>query len=621
MRDSVALAPPLGHNARQDVTHGRLTRGWMYYQYFGLTEAPFSIAVNPRYLFMSARHRDALAHLLYGVGAGGGFILLTGEVGTGKTTINRCLLEQLPDDTDLAIVLNPALNAMELLATVCDELGIGYDPGNHTLKSLTDSLHAYLLANYERSRKTVLMIDEAQHLDFEVLEQIRLLTNLETNSEKLLQIILIGQPELADLLARPELRQLNQRITARYNLEPLNLQETGAYIQHRLQVAGMTPGRVVFPNSVVKGIYQRTRGIPRLINVLCDRMLLGAYGHNKSRVDQSMLRLAAREVMGEDSAAAPPAWRWPAALALLLVVAGLTALWATGYLAPTAAGPAGEKASTERVVVQPALPETVSDSAPDSMTTVIQAEEQSALDAPLDAIAARPESAPAEPNPVSPTTVTAAEDASTVTGWLLPTELAREQLWDLYSSGPVPGAACNSEAQDGVACIEGKARTWEELARYDRPLMLEMVTPERFAATVVLMGIEDREGWVLADQGVVRLALAEIGPLWTGNYRFYWHPPAGFKHALSWGDRDPAVAEVARLFARLDGQQQALAQERFTSALRERVVLFQRTHELEDDGVVGVLTLLKLNELLEIDATAASARSRLGEESGPVVQR
>ena len=164
----------------------------MYYQYFGLTEAPFSIAVNPRYLFMSARHRDALAHLLYGVGAGGGFILLTGEVGTGKTTINRCLLQQLPDITDVAIVLNPALNAVELLATVCDELGIGYDAGNYTLKSLTDSLHAYLLANHERGRKTVLMIDEAQHLDFEVLEQIRLLTNLETHNEKLLQIILIG---------------------------------------------------------------------------------------------------------------------------------------------------------------------------------------------------------------------------------------------------------------------------------------------------------------------------------------------------------------------------------------------------------------------------------------------
>lgn len=178
----------------------------MYYHYFGLTEAPFSIAVNPRYLFMSTRHRDALAHLLYGVGTGGGFILLTGEVGTGKTTINRCLLEQLPTDTDVAIILNPALNALELLASVCDELDIEYDHEKYTLKTLTDRLHSFLLSNHTLGRKTVLLIDEAQHLDFDVLEQIRLLTNLETNSQKLLQIILIGQQELAQMLARPELR-------------------------------------------------------------------------------------------------------------------------------------------------------------------------------------------------------------------------------------------------------------------------------------------------------------------------------------------------------------------------------------------------------------------------------
>ncbi len=298
----------------------------MYYQYFGLTEAPFSIAVNPRYLFMSPRHRDALAHLLYGVGAGGGFILLTGEVGTGKTTINRCLLEQLPPDTDVAIILNPALNAIELLASACDELGIQHDREQHTLKALTDKLHTFLLENHARGRKTVLLIDEAQHLDFDVLEQIRLLTNLETNSEKLLQIILIGQPELAHNLAQPELRQLNQRITARYNLDPLNFEETEAYIQHRLQVAGMSPERVIFSASVVRGIYAATRGVPRLINVLCDRMLLGAYGRNKSRVDHAMLRQAVREVLGEQDPGTTM-WRWlAAAVAVLLLV------WAGGWL-------------------------------------------------------------------------------------------------------------------------------------------------------------------------------------------------------------------------------------------------------------------------------------------------
>jgi general secretion pathway protein A len=247
----------------------------MYHSYFGLQEEPFSIAVNPRYLFMSARHRDALAHLLYGVGGGGGFILLTGEVGTGKTTINRCLLEQLPEQTDIAIILNPALNALELLASVCDELGIDYAQADTSLKTLTDRLHEFLLENHRRGRNTVLLIDEAQHLQFDVLEQIRLLTNLETNTRKLLQIVLVGQPELSAILAKPELRQLNQRITARYELQPLNLGETDAYIRHRLQVAGLPANQELFPPRVVRGIHRKTRGIPRLINVLCGRMLLG----------------------------------------------------------------------------------------------------------------------------------------------------------------------------------------------------------------------------------------------------------------------------------------------------------------------------------------------------------
>ena len=273
----------------------------MYQQYFGLTEQPFSIAVNPRYLFMSDRHRDALAHLLYGVGSGGGFILLTGEVGTGKTTLNRCLLEQLPEQTDIAIVLNPALSAVELLATVCDEFEVEYEQGTDSLKLLTDALHQFLLANHRANRRTVLMIDEAQHLGFEVLEQIRLLTNLETDEKKLLQIILTGQPELADMLRRPELRQLNQRITARFNLTPLDASETAAYIQHRLQIAGLPSNRVVFPSAASKAVYRLSGGIPRLVNLLCDRAMMGAYGRQVEEVSARLVTEAAAEVLGTAS--------------------------------------------------------------------------------------------------------------------------------------------------------------------------------------------------------------------------------------------------------------------------------------------------------------------------------
>jgi general secretion pathway protein A len=539
----------------------------MYHQYFGLNEAPFSIAVNPRYLFMSARHRDALAHLLYGVGAGGGFILLTGEVGTGKTTINRCLLEQLPHDTDIAIILNPALNAMELLATACDEFGIGYDVDKHTLKTLTDSLHKFLLDNHGRGRKTVLMIDEAQHLDFDVLEQIRLLTNLETNSEKLLQIILIGQPELAQLLARPELRQLNQRITARYNLEPLNQSETGAYIHHRLQVAGMTPDREIFPPGVVRAIYRRTRGIPRLINVLCDRMLLGAYGRNKSKADMAMLRVAAKEVMGEDSGERTNLRFIPWAVAVILLV-GVAWWWTQQSRAPIVV--------TAPLAEPPAL--VAQKQTAGSQVEPPQPLEETVTDAPP------PEDLPAT--------------------WLLPPADARELLWGYSAPGPLPGIWCDPAGP--IACLSAQASTWDELAAIDRPLLLELVTAERFAAAAVMLGIEGRQAWLDTADGPTLVDLAELAPLWDGKYLFLWRVPTGFDKPLAKGDRNPVVAEVALLFAQLDGQEQALAGETFNEALKKRIVFFQQAHGLEADGVVGAQTLLKLNEALELDARASA---------------
>ncbi|MGY8860808.1 MAG: ExeA family protein, partial [Pseudomonadales bacterium] len=467
----------------------------MYYQYFGLTEAPFSIAVNPRYLFMSARHRDALAHLLYGVGAGGGFILLTGEVGTGKTTINRCVLEQLPQDTDIAIILNPALNAIELLASACDELRIEYDHANHTLKTLTDNLQRFLLENHARGRKTVLLIDEAQHLDFDVLEQIRLLTNLETDSEKLLQIILIGQPELAQMLARPELRQLNQRITARYNLGPLNLDETAAYIQHRLQVAGMTPKRLIFPPSVVRSIYKASGGIPRVINVLCDRMLLGAYGRNESSVNQAMLRLAMQEVLG-DVTVVTPLWRWLGIAVVLLLV-----IWTAGWLLGKYMG--GSAIMTPSWMDMQLEPDAIElsgeDPAADALVTL---EAEPLPDTLLDTL-----SAPAVLN-----TVNAMQAPS----------VAMTELWALYSAEPAPDEVCMSAAQTGLACLEGEVWTWDELDVFNSPLLLEMITPQRFSAEVLLLGMDEPMAWVLVENAVVSVPLAELAPYWTGRYRLLW---------------------------------------------------------------------------------------------------
>jgi len=270
----------------------------MYTSFFGLKEIPFSIAPNPHYLFMSDRHREALAHLTYGLGETGGFVLLTGEVGTGKTTVSRCLMEQLPENTQAAFILNPTLSCQELLATICDELKIRYRKTGATLKTLTDKIQQKLLKNHDAGINTLLIIDEAQHLQAEVLEQLRLLTNLETHTKKLLQVILIGQPELQQLLQRRDLRQLAQRITARYHLLPLNRIEVGQYIAHRLSVADCQQD--IFTKRAVTTIHQLSNGIPRLINLLCDRALLGAYGANKLQVDKKIVIAASVEALGNE---------------------------------------------------------------------------------------------------------------------------------------------------------------------------------------------------------------------------------------------------------------------------------------------------------------------------------
>jgi general secretion pathway protein A len=274
----------------------------MYLDYFGFVEEPFSIAPDPRYLYLSPRHDEALAHLLFGLQSpGGGFVLLTGEVGTGKTTICRCVIERAPEDCDIAFVYNPKLSILELLSAVCDELHITYPASARSIKLMVDRLNCRLLESHRKGRKTILIIDEAQNLEPEVLEQLRLLTNLETSERKLLQIILIGQPELLDRLARPELRQLAQRIVARYHLTHLSANELDGYVQRRLAVAGVQ--RKLFPVPVIKHLYRQTGGIPRLINVICDRALLGTYAQGLDLVDQATLEQAVIEVKGNSTRA------------------------------------------------------------------------------------------------------------------------------------------------------------------------------------------------------------------------------------------------------------------------------------------------------------------------------
>lgn len=267
----------------------------MYTEFFGLNEKPFTITPDPRYLYLTTRHADALAHLIYGITESGGFIQLTGEVGTGKTTLIRSLLEQMPAKTQIAVILNPNLSALEFLAAICEELQIEL-PVQLSRAALIGCLNNYLLQAHTNSIRVVLIVDEAQNLDAELLEQVRLLTNLETARQKLLQIILIGQPELRELLARRDMRQVAQRITGRFHLEPLGRKESSAYIAHRMRVAGAQSP--VFSNSAMRELYRRSDGVPRLINVIADRALLAGYTLDRHKIDGSLVRRAAAEVFG-----------------------------------------------------------------------------------------------------------------------------------------------------------------------------------------------------------------------------------------------------------------------------------------------------------------------------------
>ena len=307
----------------------------MYHQYFGFNKSPFSIAPDPHNVYMSLQHREALAHLLFGVTAGGGFVLLTGEIGTGKTTMCRCLLEQLPPTCDVAFIFNPKLTAHDLLLSICDELHIELGAAVKSTKTLVDRINAHLLNAHANGRNTLLIIDEAQNLSADVLEQMRLLTNLETNECKLLQIILLGQPELRLKLARPELAQLAQRIIARFHLGPLTKSDLAGYISHRMTTAGSQ--RQIIPRRLVSALYRASRGVPRVVNVLCDRALLGAYVEGKQQVDRKVLARAVHEVRGQEGL---PTGAWSASGWVLgagaagLACAGLVAAFTFGSLVP-----------------------------------------------------------------------------------------------------------------------------------------------------------------------------------------------------------------------------------------------------------------------------------------------
>ncbi|WP_045825118.1 AAA family ATPase [Teredinibacter turnerae] len=558
----------------------------MYHNHFGLQEQAFSIAVNPRYLYMSQQHKEALAHLLYGV-KGGGFVLLSGEVGTGKTTIIRCLLERLPDATDVAIVMNPMDDAIQMLCTICDELGAPYDKSALGQKPLVDSLNRFLLENHRNGHNTVLLIDEAQRLSAEALEQIRLLTNLETTTQKLLQIILVGQPELNETLAQPRLRQLSQRITARFHLQPLTLLETQAYIAHRLDVAGLPDGRNPFPGKIVRKIHQFTGGIPRLINIVCERALIGAYGHNKSTVDLPTFNLACAEVAGSlpghqhNHSRVDPRLLAAGGVALVLLAIIAIGVWLirAPVQSPMATAPATVIAPTEVLAPVPAATPT-----PTPEATPIIASHQPEP-------AATPSARPATPSYLIASYTEAQARLVQYLGFRI--DYDTHPCWEL--------------ADKNIQCTRESLETWPSLQEINRPAVLILITPARFASHAVIVGLNSTEAELLDSEGrAIRVPLSELGPLWTGRIMYLWSRPEGFSEPLVMGQKNPAISWLAKQFALLDERPSPLTDDRFNANLRERVKIFQRTHGLEDDGIIGARTLMKVNEVLGIDQTLRS---------------
>ncbi|HYP69096.1 MAG TPA: AAA family ATPase [Thiobacillaceae bacterium] len=526
----------------------------MYLSYFGLAEAPFSIAPAPRYLYMSQRHQEALAHLLFGVNGEGGFVLLTGEVGTGKTTVSRCLLEQVPASCDVAYIFNPKLTVEELLSTICVEFGIACPPGNTSIKVFVDCINANLLDAHAKGRHSVLIIDEAQNLSADVLEQMRLLTNLETNERKLLQIILIGQPELATMLERPELRQLAQRIVARYHLGALTKAEVAAYVQHRLEVAGTQ--RQLFPPAIMGRLHRLGGGIPRVTNVLCDRALLGAYAQGKERVDRATLEQAAREVSHPSLTQRRSMWRSFAAGTALLA-GGALAFAAFQRYQPDTKG-----AAMPQTVASPALP-----------TTKVAGLRNDAK----------------APTPVSDSLAWPAGEPRARSKALAYAALLR--AWGADYQG---ADACLQAESLGLRCRSGRGGL-AELREANRPAILQMRDnqDQEFFATLTALGPKTATFAIGATTTTV--ALGALASQWSGYYSLLWRVPPAVQRIVQQGDRGPAVEWLSTQLAQVQGRTAKTGKDQvFDDDLTRQVRQFQFVQGLTPDGRVGPLTLMRL---------------------------
>ena len=543
----------------------------MYESFFGLSEKPFSITPDPRYLYLSERHAEALAHLLYGINESGGFIQLTGEVGTGKTTVVRTLLSRVPHHADVAVILNPRVTPAEFLLTICEELGVGIPEADRSsVKQVVDALNRRLLSAHAEGRRIIVLVDEAQNLSIDVLEQVRLLTNLETPTQKLLQIILIGQPELRELLDRTELRQLAQRITGRYHLNPLSREETQGYVRHRLRVAGAT--EEIFTPAALRELHRVSSGVPRVINVVCDRALLGAYTQEERKITPALVRRAAGEVYGRHFT---PLWLgWLAGSLGLLALAGSVIagwqLWQGQNARHSAA-----HASISAVAVPPPPADAAASAA--GGTTVAQ-------------VAPPKVSAPTL-TPVNALLV--GDDADTTDAAAFRRLLS---LWGKAMSDDKD--PCGQAARSGLACLEQRG-SWASVRALNRPAILTLFDEHGQRHRVVLSSLDDSTATLDLGERREKVSIDDLSHEWFGEFTVVWKPKTSRTRLLSLGMQGDEVRWLRRSLSALGGgPSDPDHADVYDQELAIAVQNFQREHRLNVDGIAGVQTQVVLDTAL-----------------------
>jgi general secretion pathway protein A len=537
----------------------------MYTSFFGLREKPFAITPDPRYLYLSERHAEALAHLLYGINESGGFIQLTGEVGTGKTTVVRTLLSRVPHHADVAVILNPRVTPVEFLLTICEELGLAIADGDRdSVKQMVDALNRRLLSAHAEGRRIIVLVDEAQNLSIDVLEQVRLLTNLETPTQKLLQIILIGQPELRELLDRTELRQLAQRITGRYHLKPLSREETKGYVRHRLRVAGAT--EEIFTPAALSELHRLSLGVPRVINVACDRALLGAYTRETRKITAALVRRAAGEVYGRRFV---PTW-----LGWLVGSFGVAALAGALFV--------GWQLWRHQN-------STLSASAHAAGT--VGASEKAAPGAVIAAAASRPETP--TPKVKSVDALLQANEANTTDAAAFRRLLA---LWGTALSDDRD--PCGQAAKSGLSCLDQRG-SWAQVRALNRPAILTLTDERGQRHRVVLSSLDDKNATLALGEHDETVAIDDLSRDWFGEFTVVWKPKTPRTRLLSVGMQGDEVRWLRRsLNALRGGASDPEHADVYDEELAIAVQNFQREHRLTVDGIAGMQTQVMLDTAL-----------------------